>query len=195
MKKITILIFVMLATAVCSYAQLPGGGTPTGNGDADLRNDSVKLRSVELERIKRQSEGGAAVLNPDIASKFKQIKEDYEALQIAQSAVVKAYTTGEKIDYALMETAVKLVNKSARRLDTNMFIERLEKKDDKSKASPKTIKEMIVDLDTAIGGFVSSKIFSNLKGIDPEVAKKAQIDLANVLEMSNKIAKEAKKMK
>jgi hypothetical protein len=50
-------------------------------------------------------------------------------------------------------------------------------------------------LDNSIGSFVSSKIFGNVNVIDPTVAVKTRTDLINILDLSDKLSKEAKKMK
>ena len=55
--------------------------------------------------------------------------------------------------------------------------------------------ELIIALDTSIGSFVSSKIFGNVNVIDPAVAVKTRTDLVNILDLSDKLSKEAKKMK
>ncbi len=75
---------------------------------------------------------------------------------------------------------------------------RKKKNDDKSKENtdkPKNLKELIVELNNAIGNFVSSPIFGNLKVVDPKVAVKTREDLFLVQELSAKISAEAKKLK
>ena len=200
MKKIILLVFLILAASV--FSNVFGQLAPAGAGDKTLADNDIKLRSVELERIKREANKNDptsfAPINSEIKAKFPQIKEDFENIQIAEAAIIKAYTTGKTIDYKMIQTSAEIINKKAKRLDDNLFASKLEKQDDKSKEKTekqKTIKELIVALDNSIGSFVSSKIFGNVNVIDPAVAVKTRTDLINILDLSDKLSKEAKKMK
>ena len=130
----------MLIFAASIFSNIYAQVTPPGAGDKDLRDNGIRMRSVEIERIKREANKGGAqdsLINVEIESKFKQIKEDFEGIQISQAAIVKAYTTGSKIDYALIETSAKGVNKSAKRLDRSIFVEEIEIKDSKKEKEEK----------------------------------------------------------
>ena len=200
MKKITLSVFLILAASV--FSNVFGQLAPAGAGDRILADNDIKMRSVELDRVKRDANknntDSFAPINSEIKAKFPQIKEDFESVQILQAAIIKAYTTGKTIDYALIQTSADGINKKAKRLDANLFDSKLEKKDDKSKekiVKPKSIRDLIVDLDNSIGSFVSSKIFGNIKTIDADVAIKTRTDLINILDLSDKLSKEANKMK
>jgi hypothetical protein len=206
MKKIILSILFLVIAGISSniYAQLPGGGTPTGNGDANIGSDGIKIRSVELERIKREAfksdPNAFGAINTNLESKFPQVKEDFESIQTSEAAIIKAYTMSKEIDYKLIEKSAKDINKKAKRLDANLFLYTLDP-EDREKFALKgvkkqvEIKDIIVGLDKVIGEFVGSKIFQNYKSIDPEVAKKARIDLDNILKASENLAKTAGKMK
>lgn len=200
MKKIILSVFLILAASV--FSNVFGQLAPAGAGDRILADNDIKMRSVELDRVKRDANknnsDSFAPINSEIKAKFPQIKEDFESVQILQAAIIKAYTTGKTIDYALIQTSADGINKKAKRLDANLFASKLEKKDDKSKekiVKPKSIRDLIVDLDNSIGSFVSSKIFGNIKTIDADVAIKTRTDLINILDLSDKLSKEANKMK
>lgn len=181
--------------------------TPAGAGDKNLAADGIKMRSVEMERMKREAQKAEAAsfapINTEISAKFPQIKEDFEGIQISEAAIVRAYTIGKTIDYSLIETSADLINKKAKRLDSNLFAATGEKKTDQSLGDKhkeklemtKSIKDLIVDLDTTIGSFVSSKIFANIKIIEPEVAIKTRTDLLKILQLSEKLSLEAKILK
>src|SRR5258706_3600174 len=211
MKKFIFLIFLIFSTAASSnlHAQLPtpGAGTPAGAGDKNLGDDSIKMRSIEMERIKRETQRVEAAtfapINTDMAVKFPQIKEDFEGIQISETAIVTAYTTGKTIDYSLIESSADAIYKKAKRLDSNLFAASAEKKvdpssDDKPKQKTektKSARDLIIELDSTIGSFVSSKIFGNIRVIEPEVAIKTRTDLLKILDLSEKLSLEAKKLK
>ncbi|MDQ3180473.1 MAG: hypothetical protein M3Q33_08135 [Acidobacteriota bacterium] len=206
MNKFILLMLLVFASAIFSniQAQLPGGGTPAGAGDSSLRNDDIRLRSIELERIKREAAksdpNAYGAINPKIEAKFSQIKEDFENIQISEAAIIKAYKMSKEIDYKLISSSANDINKKSKRLDTNLFLYKVEpdetvktvKKEDKKALD---IKDLIINLDKAMGEFVTSKIFLDHKTIDAAVAKKARMDLANILKASEMLAKEAGKMK
>jgi hypothetical protein len=200
MKKIILSVFFVLAASV--FSNVFGQLAPAGAGDKSLADNDIKLRSVELDRVKRDANksdpAAFAPINAEIKAKFPQIKEDFETVQILEAAIVKAYTTGKNIDYGLIQTSAEGINKKAKRLDSNLFASKLEKQDDKAKEKTekqKSIKELIIALDNSIGSFVSSKIFGNVNVIDSAVAVKTRTDLVKILDLSDKLSKEAKKMK
>lgn len=210
MKKLIISIFFVLAASAVSnlLAQPPAGaGAPAGAGDKNLGDDSIKMRSVEMERIKREAlateAASFAPISKDISAKFPQIKEDFEGIQILEGAIIKAYTTGKSIDYSLIESSADGINSKAKRLDSNLFDPTADKKidpllDDKSKEKvekTKSIRDLIIELDATIGSFVSSKIFANIKVIEPTVAIKTRTDLLNIMQLTEKLSMAAKKSK
>lgn len=211
MPRITLLVFIILAASsfsIVSGQGVPtGAGTPPGGSDKNLADDGIKKRSVELERVKQELEKAGATqvapINKQLSAKFPQIKEDFEGLQISQAAIVKAYTTGKTIDYALIESSAEDVSKKAKRLDSNLFAIPVEGKiqsasDEKIKdkvEKPTSLPDLIVELDNAIGRFVSSKLFANLNVIEPDVASGTRTDLINIFHLSAKLAIEAKRLK
>jgi hypothetical protein len=206
MKKLmfSVLFVAIVGASSTVFAQIPGGGTPSGNGDTDFRNDSSRMRTLELERIKREAfkndPNAYGAINTSLEAKFPQVKEDFESIQISEAAIIKAYTTGKTVDHKMIEKAAKEINKKSKRLDENLFLYKLEAEDrekleTKNDTKSLEIKDVIVSLDKALGSFVTSKIFQDHKLIDTEVAKKARIDLANILKASETLAKMAGKMK
>lgn len=201
MKKPILLILAFMMFSICTnvFAQRE---TPAGAGDKNLAEDGVKLRSVELERVKREADQALAAsfapISKDMVKKFPEIKEDFEGIQLSQSAIITAYTTGKTIDYATIESSAEQINKKAKRLDSNLFDPKTETNaEDKSatkEQKAKSIRDLIIDLDTVIGSFVSSKIF-NVKVIEADVAIKTRTDLDEIRLLSSQLSAEAKKMK
>lgn len=211
MARITLSVLLILVasafSSVFGQAAPAGAGTPPGGGDKNLADDGIKARSVELERAKQELKKAEATqfapINKQISARFPQIKEDFEGLQISQAAIVKAYTTGKTIDYALIESSADDISKKAKRLDANLFAVSADKKvqsnlDEKTKdkaEKPTSVPDLIVDLDNAVGRFVSSKIFANIKIIEPDVAISTRTDLISILQLSEKLAVEARRLK
>ena len=202
MRKIIFSILLISIAAVFSniFAQRE---TPAGAGDTNLADNNIKMRSVELERVKREAAQAEAAsfapINTKLAAKFPQIKEDFEGVQMLEDAIIKAYTTGKTIDYSLIESAANGINSKAKRLDSNLFADTKKEKEDlttkQDAEKVKPVRDLIVELDNAIGSFVKSKIFGNIKVIEPEDAIKTRTDLISILQLSEKLSMEAKKMK
>ena len=200
MKKFILSSLFIGVFVVCSFGQITPPAT-TDNGN--IADNGIKMRSIELERAKREAAQAEAAsfapINTEIKAKFPQIKEDFEGIQMAQAAIITAYTKTKTIDYAMIESSANEINKNSKRLDSNLFaLTKKEKKDDKKsdkEEKPKTIRDLIVELDNAIGDFVSSKIFGNLKVIEPEVAIKTRTDLLKVQDLSEKLAAATKNLK
>lgn len=202
MEKIVVSMIFIVIVALFSnvFAQRQ---TPAGGGDTNLGADDLKTRSIEIDRIKQEALKNAAAkyapINTEIKAKFPRIKEDFESIQISEAAIINAYTTGKTIDYGLIGTSADAINRNAKRLDANLFdvskTERNGDKPPKKEAKPKTLRDIIIELDKAIGDFVSSKIFGNIKLIEPEVAIKTRTDLQRVMQLSEELSIEAKKLK
>lgn len=198
MKQTTFLtISLLLILSGWVNAQLPPPPTPVV--EADLRDNTIKMRSVELERIKRE----ANKLNPVESTKereirFGEIKEDFENIQKLQDSIIKAYTTGKKINYPKISSSAMNMRKNALRLNENLFGAKPHEssKNDKSKEiENKNVRSLIIELDNLIGSFIKSPIFQNTKIVDSKVSEEAQTELKKILNLSNMLSIEAEKMK
>lgn len=213
MKKPIILVAMILAAA--AFSNVEAQVTPPGAGDKDLRDTNVKGRSNELERIDREArksgKRGSKDRTPQsskteqpedaLATKYEEIKLDFEQIQKSQDSIITSYKSGEKVDYAQIGKSALEIKKSATRLNSNLFpppVKNLDEKKvdnaEKQTKKSKTIRDIIVELDNTIGSFAASPMFQNLRTPDPEVAGKTKIDLARIIEFSEILAAEAEKM-
>lgn len=209
MKQILFLTALVFSTAF--YSNLYGQTAPVVSGDKDLRDTDVKNRSVEMERIDRKFKKDGKTKKTDasknedkLAVKYAEIKSDFEQIQLSQDAIIKAYQTGEKINYALIGRSALEINKSAARLNSNLFLTPEEEKKTAEKGKkdetenkpkpPKSVRDLIVELDNAVGSFATSPMFQNLRTVDSEVSAKARLDLEKIIEFSALLDAEARKM-
>ena len=216
MKKILVLTALIYSTAIGSniYAQQT---PPPGSGDKDLRDTDVKRRSIEMERIDRDARKpnqspqtkATAQAEDKLAAKYADIKTDYEQIQLSQDAVIKTYQGAGKIDYAQIAKSALEINSSATRLKSNLFpppvetadAKTEEKKEEKTgkperETKPaKSVRDLIVELDNAVGSFATSPMFQNLRVVDATVSAKARLDLEKIIELSAMLNTEAQKSK
>jgi hypothetical protein len=206
MRKIILATFMTFIASTFVFAQTGtpiDAGTPAGAGDSNLSDNNIKLRSVELERIKREAEKTAKVRRDDgVELNFSMIKNDFEGIQKEQSNIIAGYQSVGDIDYKKIKDSSNKMTEMAVRLKSNLFLPAADKESNtKAEENPatdankKSVRNLIVDLDNAIGSFVSNTMFQNLKAIDPELSKKAQADLNNIIKLSSDLWLESKKMK
>ena len=117
MKKNGLLVCCVLVFAIDIIAQLP---RPAPVIEMDIRSgSSIKMRSVELERVKRESNKLSVSDSKEYLLKFEEIKEDFENIQKLQSKVVKVYKTGKTVDYKQIGELSAEISKKALRLERN----------------------------------------------------------------------------
>lgn len=196
--KISKLLLIALF-AVTTAGIVTAQDTPDVPDAPVLREDEIRNRSIDLERVRRdsrsKSEPGKVTMTDDLEEKYPQIKEDFEGMQIQQGMIVRAYTTGDTPDYAVISESAGKIEKHAKRLDTNLFasVPKEEKKKEKEEAE-KSVRDLIIELDAAIGELVGSEMFLNLRVVDPDVAFKTHTHVLRVRDLSAALSAKAAKM-
>jgi hypothetical protein len=164
-------------------------------------NSSLKIRSIELDRIKRDAKKkGSENLGPASVNNFLEIKVDFEKIQVLEGNIVTVYTTGKQIEYNKIAAFSAEINQSASRLKKNLFSppNNDQKKspdapEGSEKPLPGSVKNLIVELDKAIGVFVNNPIFLTSKIAKSKEKEKAEADLAEVIRLSIALEQEAEK--
>jgi cell fate (sporulation/competence/biofilm development) regulator YlbF (YheA/YmcA/DUF963 family) len=167
--------------------------------ETEIRDSSsMRRRSLELERVKRESNNATRQeLTKEQIVKFAEIKEDFENIQKLQNEIVKTYTSGKKINFRKIDDVAAEISKKALRLDANLFRSESDKRPktkSKDEVATKSVRDLIIELDDAIGNFVSSPVFTNNKLVDTKISEKSQIDLQKIIKLSENLSKEAKKL-
>src|SRR5687767_15064198 len=107
---------ISLSSFLCfsASAQSPALGTRSGNPKDKAVED--KYRSDEIERVRRST-----LKSEDRPiSRFPQIKEDFERIQIINSDVLQSNSTRRQFDYQRISKAAAEVGKRATRLNSNL---------------------------------------------------------------------------
>lgn len=204
MKKRIFLIAAFFAFGSFAYVSAQNTpGVPNGSVAKDSRDEydkGIRLRSIELERVRKENNRAAAIEKAIESRKlnYSQIKNDFERIQTIQSAIVKTYVTGRQINYKRIGELAFELNQAARRLDENLLlaVEKADKKSSKKEIQEaEQVSDLIVVLDRAIGKFATNPIFKNLNVIEPKSAEKAEFELQNIVRLSSLLAREAEKQK
>lgn len=184
-KQLFLVIILGLAPPLWSSAnaQLPPGA---GSGSRKDKSVEDKYRSDEMERIRREGHkpGNRAT------TRFPQIKEDFERIQVINSNVLQAL--GPAVDYQHLSDAVAEIKKRATRLKSNLFP--ADSKDHAEQAQQETkvgqdLKSLLTALDKTITSFVHNPIFQNTKVVDPQDSERAEKELAKIIHLSARTRK------
>ena len=172
----------------------PDNATPVDN--------NIKLRSVELERIKREAEKNAVIRRDNGKElKFSVVKEDFEGIQKQQSMIVDAYIKSKEIDYKQINKSSNKISEMAVRLRANVFTpddSEKESKDESAVKNPyvgKSVRDLIIALDGAIGEVVTSPMWQKLKVVDPKVTAPVEASLVKVIDISGALWLASNKMR
>ena len=155
------------------------------------------MRSLELERVKRDANKPRPSEISKLAEvRFAVIKDDFENIQKLQSSIVKAYTTGEKINYEKIRESALEMRKKATRLWVNFFninSETYTYKYTRNLGSI-SVKDLIVEIDNTLTVFVSSPMFANPTVVDAAENEQAEVNLKKLIELSASLNFEAAKL-
>jgi len=204
MKRLIGLLFVGFF-ACLSYvaAQSPA---PPGAGDKNLGDRNIKDRSMELERIKRESDKPVRKGEPTDTARFQEIKEDFENIQRLQDEVLKSYTTSKEVAFKTIATNAEEIQKRATRLESNLFPPPPEEKKSSKKSKevqkeepaqlvslPEGLKSLIVEQDNVLAKFVTNPMFTNpaVANVNDQIV--ARTDLQRVIRLSAALKAEAEK--
>jgi hypothetical protein len=189
----TIVIWAAVS-AVSAQQEAPAGASDRGPADR-----SMKTRSAELERVKRDA--GKPDPQPVIPPvKFQEIKEDFESLQLKQDEIRKIYSEGKQVDMVKIGTVAGIMNASAIRLHGNLFPPPVEEPKPKKKSKeqkvepakvepaleplPQDLRSMIVAQDDALAAFVANPMFTNPQVSNVDSNVKAQGDLKKLIRLT-----------
>lgn len=188
--------FPLAALALAAAASVPPAAAQTGViGDKNMKeSDTIRARSVELERVRRESRKPDRKPEPAREEKFPQIKEDFERIQIVNGEVLQS----ARADHVQLAAAAAEVHRRAARLSSNLFPPGQGKK---PKAAPKEetdardLKALLAALDASVERFVHSPLFQNIKVVNPDDSAKARRELEEIIRLSALVGREAGRLK
>ena len=184
-----IIIVFSSVLSLSSTSQVPGQGIRTGSPKD--RSIEDKYRADEIERVRREA------VKPQQryqTSRFPQIKEDFERIQLINSDVLQGISLKAEPDYRRLSEAAAEVKKRATRLRSNLFPSefRVESKQSEQRLKgPENLKLLLRELDKAITTFVHNPMFENTRVVNEEDSKKAQEDLEKIIDLSARTRKRA----
>ena len=190
-KQLFLVAVISLSSLIaCSAsAQSPALGARTNSPRDKALED--KYRSDEIERVRRST----LKSEQRRTTRFPQIKEDFERIQLINNDVLQANSINRPFDYSRIAEAGAEVSKRASRLKSNLFP--TESKDGTKKVGLQSVgqqdlKSLLKSLDTVVIGFVHNAMFENLKVVNSADLVRAQQDLDAIIKLSREVNKRAK---
>ena len=150
-----------------------------------------KFRSDEIERVRRSAVSDAAGKERH-TTRFPQIKEDFERIQLINSDVLQANPFDRGLDYRSISKAAAEIKKRATRLKVNLFPSQSKAEESQiaqQTKEPQDLRSLLTELDKAISSFVHNPIFENTKVVNPEDSMRAERDLEKIIKLSAKTKK------
>ena len=190
-KHLFLMTIAVLASAVWSSAnaQLPVGVGTGGRRDKSIED---KYRSDEMERLRR--EANTPLYRP--ATRFPQIKEDFERIQVLNSELLQANNANAGMDHSRVLDAAAEIRKRASRLKSNLFpspSNTRSKQIEKQSKERQDLKSLLTDLDKAITSFVHNPMFENTRVINPQDSERAERELEKIIILSARTRKKAER--
>lgn len=189
MRRTVLLLLSIFILPVLSYGQGPPPPKPII--ETELRDNSTKIRGIELERLKREAH--KPLPDEDAAARerrFRETKRRFEDIQKLQNRIVRTYRTGKTINYARIGESASEMSASAAWLDVNVFgAERSEGESPRrEKARREDVRDLIIELDGAIGKFVDSPVFQPSSVLEKDDYQEAQKRLRGIMLISRRLA-------
>ena len=191
--QVFLMTILVLASAMWSSAdaQVPQG---VGSGDRKDKSIEDKFRSDEMERVRRAGH----TRGTPMVTRFPEIKEDFERIQVINSDVLQAFPSDAAVDYERLSAAAAEINKRATRLKSNLFPSELKARAEQGVQEAKEqqdLKSLLSELDATITRFVHNPMFENTRVVNPQDSERAKKELDNTIKLSDKIRKTAKTKK
>lgn len=182
--------FLIILAAVSAGLLAPPVGAQVFRSPSVSPRDKAledKYRSDDIERIHRAS---ATIPKERSVTRFPQIKEDFEGIQLINITTLQAPTLDLNRDQDRIAEATGEIKKRASRLKSNLFPSDSKVREKPSERHyPQGLKSLLADLDRVISNFVHNPMFENTRVVNSEDSAKAEQDLELIIELSTKAKK------
>jgi hypothetical protein len=154
--------------------------------DADLENRIFNLGILRTGKSKSKS----AKKNVDPKMLFAQVQEDFTAIQATNNELAEVLEKKDPLDLEVVAKSVTEIRTRAVRLMENLTESKVTRRDDSkppNAANSAELKERLLTLDKLIVEFTHNRVFKEESSDDEKLARKALIDLDQIIKMSTNI--------
>ena len=154
--------------------------------DADLENRVFNLGILRTGKSKSKS----ARKNVDPKVLFAQVQEDFTAIQVTNNELAEGLEKKDPLDLELVAKSVTEIRTRAVRLMENLTESKVTNREGSQPPNAATsaeLKERLVGLDKLIVDFTHNRVFKEESPDDEKLARKALLDLDQIIKMSTDI--------
>lgn len=154
--------------------------------DADLENRVFNLGILRTGKSKSKS----ARKNVDPKVLFAQVQEDFTAIQVTNNQLAEGLEKKDPLDLELVAGSVTEIRTRAVRLMENLTESKVRNTQGSqlpNTATSAELKERLLALDKLIVEFTHNRVFKEESPDDEKLAKKALLDLDQIIKMSTDI--------
>jgi hypothetical protein len=188
---------LLTAAAAVALSLLPALRLNAQSSQRDARRAEMETRQRalwSLEDLKKKPRSKSRDTRPE----YKDVKEDFEQLQLRNYALSGAAAEGVALDYALIRDEAAEVKRRATRLKDTLSLPKLEeeRRADKGEEAPgpEGLKAAVTSLDAMVNSFVWNPVFQRPDRFDVEQSSKASRDLAGIIRLSEEIRRRAEEV-
>ncbi|MGH9907677.1 MAG: hypothetical protein ACRD8U_19075 [Pyrinomonadaceae bacterium] len=184
--KLIVSGIVLLACSATSQGQQPTQSL-RDMVRAEERKEMNRMLLLKPITAVKDEAGRRAVL--------KQISDDFRDMQSLNNKMLADAWAKPELDYRSISEAVSQIRSKAVRLKTNLALPELDgdkkKPADAEISNPKEFREKLLQLDRVIMSFATNPLFQKANVVELDLANKASLDLAGIIEQSGRLKETA----
>ncbi len=159
--------------------------------ERQMRDRELALRNLERDRNR-------VTTDQQLRLPYEQINEDFKRIQIVNNELMSAAYGSAALDFRNVSEATAEIKRRASRLKTNLVLPDIDKDEKRQKSQDATeaaqLKSALSALDKLIMSFVTNPVFKSTGVVDSQLSVKARRDLEDIIELSDRIKKNAEKL-
>ena len=185
---IAVVLVLPAETAVMAQRMRSAGPTER---ERQLRDRELALRNLERDRNRTTTD-------QRLRLPYEQMNEDFKRIQIVNNEMMSAAHGSAALDYRSVSEATGEIKRRASRLKSNLVLPDVDKDEKRQKGRDATgaaqLKSALAALDNLIMRFVTNPVFKKAGVVDGQLSTKARRDLEDIIELSDRIKKNAEKL-
>ncbi len=197
-------LFALLSLTIPANAQrgprgaLPRPGTPTSRTPPPQPPPGLEAWEFKIPQMEREAARPRNSEEEKLA--LAQIAEDYQRIQLVNNRMMSGAISKPVPNFKDIAEATAEIKRRANRMRDNLRLPVPEKSESVKATLPSQVNDAaqmraaLLDLDRSIMSFIKNPIFKNTSVVDLEEATKASRDLATIINSSQLISKEARKL-
>jgi hypothetical protein len=174
----------------------PGAGPPADRRNADrLRQQDMSNREWQLRNFGKEPK--ATTDHRKIQALGEQIEQDFNRVLTLHNEIVRAISSGQRLDFEFVADATEEIKKRATRLQSTLALEQQEKVDTPAAAigpDHDKIKAALTTLCKEIKSFVTNPVIEKPGTVSADELARARNDLDAIIKLSDQIRKDSKKL-